>query len=123
MVALTDNHTAEPVDEVAASVLATLYTRVAGEPPLALRAYAEGGTLLLLLRFDAALLEDPSGPHFESLLDRSLMAMPDGPRPTGYATASPKRPAPRTAGSSPWTYASWGSSTSSARLTAPAALI
>src|SRR5271155_864474 len=67
----------DEVDSLASEALASLYTAVAGETPRALRAYREDDALLLLLRFDPALLVDASGEHFEALIDVSFMAMPE----------------------------------------------
>jgi len=77
VVALADNHSPEPIDAVAASVLKTLYAGIVGRSPVALRAYGDEGSVLLLLRFDQSLLEDTSGTRFEPLIDISLMAMPE----------------------------------------------
>jgi len=66
----------EPVGSVAAAVLASLYAGVAGAPPSALRAYQEEDTLLLLLRFDPALLGGAGATPGGSLLDSALDAMP-----------------------------------------------
>jgi hypothetical protein len=65
----------QPVEAVAAALLRSLFEGVAGEPPLALRAYHDDDTVLLLLRFDASLFEDTSGIRFEPLVEISLMAM------------------------------------------------
>src|SRR5579871_704857 len=77
VVALDDNHSPEPLEAIAASVLESLYAGVVGEPPLALRAYGDEGSVLLLLRFDQGKLEDASGARFEPLIDIALMAMPE----------------------------------------------
>jgi len=66
----------EPVDAVATSALATLYSAVTGERPRALRAYHQHDTLLMLLRFERARLDGASS-CLEPLLDSSLMAMPE----------------------------------------------
>jgi hypothetical protein len=67
----------EPVDAVATSALATLYSAVTGERPRALRAYHEHDALLMLLRFDRRQLEGATGGRNEPLIDSSLMALPE----------------------------------------------
>jgi hypothetical protein len=73
----TSRFQTDRLDSLATSVLANLYTAVTGEAPRALRAYYDDDTMLLLLRFNPALLADPSGEHFEPLIDISFMAMPE----------------------------------------------
>ena len=77
MLPTTSRFQTDRVDSLATSVLRNLYTAVTGEAPRALRTYYDDDTLLLLLRFNPALLADPSGEHFEPLIDISFMAMPD----------------------------------------------
>ena len=71
-----ETNTQQDVDAVAMHALETLFVGVSGESPLALRAYGDGDALLLLLRFDPALLEDASGPSVEPLIDVAFMALP-----------------------------------------------
>lgn len=75
-VQLTGTDAQETVDDVAASVLATLYAAVTGLWPRGLRAYHEDDALLVLLRFDRSLLEDETG-RFDPLIHVSLQAMPE----------------------------------------------
>ena len=77
MLPTTSRFQTDRVDSLATSVLRNLYTAVTGEAPRALRTYYDDDTLLLLLRFNPALLADPSGEHFEPLIDISFMAMPE----------------------------------------------
>lgn len=67
----------DEIDSLAGEVLGNLYTAVTGEAPRRLNAYLDDDALLLLLRFDPALLADASGEQFEPLIDISFMAMPD----------------------------------------------
>lgn len=67
----------DEIDSLAGEVLGNLYTAVTGEAPRRLNAYLDDDALLLLLRFDPALLSDASGEQFEPLIDISFMAMPD----------------------------------------------
>jgi hypothetical protein len=67
----------DDIDSVAGEALGNLYTAVTGEAPRRLRAYHEDDALLLLLRFDPALVAEASGEQFEPLIDISFMAMPD----------------------------------------------
>jgi len=67
----------DEIDLVAGEVLGNLYTAVTGEAPRRLHAYRDEDALLLLLRFDPALLSDASGEQFEPLIDISFMAMPN----------------------------------------------
>ena len=67
----------DDIDSLAGEALGNLYTAVTGEPPRRLHAYHDDDALLLLLRFDPALLADASGEQFEPLIDISFMAMPD----------------------------------------------
>jgi hypothetical protein len=77
VVQLADNHSPEPIDAVAASVLETLYAGVFGQSPLALRAYGDEGSVLLLLRFKESRLDDTSPTRVAPLIDISFMAMPE----------------------------------------------
>jgi hypothetical protein len=76
MLQMTDPYLDESVDEIASQALGSLYTEVWGEEPLALRAHCDDDGLLLLLRFDPELMEGTGGTSFESLLERSFMALP-----------------------------------------------
>ena len=67
----------DDIDLLAGEALGNLYTAVTGEAPRRLHAYHDDDALLLLLRFDPALLADASGEQFEPLIDISFMAMPD----------------------------------------------
>ena len=67
----------DEIDSLAGEVLGNLYTAVTGEPPRRLHAYQDDDALLLLLRFDPALLSEANGEQFEPLIDISFMAMPD----------------------------------------------
>ena len=67
----------DEIDSLAGEVLGNLYTAVTGEPPRRLHAYRDDDALLLLLRFDPALLSEANGEQFEPLIDISFMAMPD----------------------------------------------
>lgn len=73
----TSRFQTDRLDSLATSVLRNLYIAVTGEAPRAVRSYYDDDTLLLLLRFNPALLADPSGEHFEPLIDISFMAMPE----------------------------------------------
>lgn len=66
----------DPVGAIAADVLTELYTVVCGERPKAVGAYQEDDALLLLLRFDPAVLKDGPAESPESLLETALAAMP-----------------------------------------------
>jgi len=63
------------IDGVAVEVLEELYAALAGETPRAVRAYRDSDALVLLLRFDAALLRNRGEYEIEPLIDISFMAM------------------------------------------------
>ena len=76
MLALTSRRfRPDDIDLLAGEALGNLYTAVTGEPPRRLHAYHDDDALLLLLRFDPALLADASGEQFEPLIDISFMAL------------------------------------------------
>ena len=77
MLPLTNRFQADELDALAGEVLSNLYTAVTGDAPRRVHAYHDADALLLLLRFDPALLSDEGGEAFEPLLDISFMAMPD----------------------------------------------
>ena len=65
------------VEGVASEILGTLYRGVVGEAPLALRAYRDDDAVMLLLRFDPALLENRGAAPIEPLIEISFLAMPE----------------------------------------------
>jgi hypothetical protein len=67
---------AAAVGELAREVLASLYHALSGQPPKAVRAYAEDDALLLLLRFDPAELGAASDSTLDSPLDTTFIALP-----------------------------------------------
>lgn len=76
MLQTIEMHTDQAVEAVALDILDTVFVRVTGVAPRALRAYGDGDALLLLLRFDPALLERPSMSTVEPLVDIAFMALP-----------------------------------------------